>query len=101
MQTLAKHEVPVSEVHALGELHGDEQVNAQAMFYERHHPVAGKLREVRSAAQFSKTQAAPLDLRQPLASTERILAEFGMVEAIDDLAKSGTINVPLVATDES
>jgi crotonobetainyl-CoA:carnitine CoA-transferase CaiB-like acyl-CoA transferase len=102
MQTLAKHEVPVSEVHALGELHGDEQVNAQAMFYERHHPVAGKLREVRSAAQFSKTQAAPPRFAPTIGEhTERILAEFGMVEAIDDLAKSGTINVPLVATDES
>ena len=102
IQTLTEHEVPVSAVHVLGELHGDEQVDAQAMFYERHHPVAGKLREVRSAAQFSKTQPAPPRFAPTIGEhTERILAEFGMVEAIDDLAKSGTINVPLVATDES
>lgn len=94
MDRLAEYEVPVSAVQILGDLHEDPQVAAQAMFYERHHPVAGQMREVRTAAKFSETNPKPPGFAPTIGQhTEQLLAEFGMVEQIDSLAKSGAIDL--------
>ena len=94
MGALAEHEVPVSAVQILGELHSNPQVMSQEMFYERHHPVAGRMREVRTAAKFSATDPAPPRFAPSIGEhTAQLLAEFGMVDQIDALAETGAIDL--------
>jgi len=94
MGALAEHEVPVSAVQILGELHSNPQVMSQEMFYERHHPVAGRMREVRAAARFSNTDPVPPRFAPSIGEhTEQLLAEFGMVDQIDMLAETRAIDL--------
>jgi len=94
MGALAEHEVPVSAVQILGELHSNPQVMSQEMFYERHHPVAGRMREVRTAAKFSATDPAPPRFAPSIGEhTAQLLAEFGMVDQIDALAETRAIDL--------
>ena len=94
MGALAEHEVPVSAVQILGELHTNPQVMSQEMFYERHHPVAGRMREVRTAARFSATNPAPPRFAPSIGEhTAQLLAEFGMVDQIDALAETRAIDL--------
>jgi len=94
MGALAEHEVPVSAVQILGELHSNPQVMSQEMFYERHHPVAGRMREVRTAARFSNTDPVPPRFAPSIGEhTEQLLAEFGMVDQIDRLAETRAIDL--------
>jgi crotonobetainyl-CoA:carnitine CoA-transferase CaiB-like acyl-CoA transferase len=94
MGALAEHEVPVSAVQILGELHSNPQVMSQEMFYERHHPVAGRMREVRTAARFSATDPAPPRFAPSIGEhTAQLLAEFGMVDQIEALAETRAIDL--------
>lgn len=50
-----EHDVPASRVSGLAELPDDPQVRHNAVFVEREHPMAGRVREVRPAARLSAT----------------------------------------------
>ncbi len=50
-----EHDVPASKVTTLAEIHDDPQVINNAVFVERVHPLAGRLREPRAAARMSAT----------------------------------------------
>ena len=66
IQTLTEHEVPLSAVHVLGELHGDEQVNAQEMFMKG----TIQLLASRRFGQPPNFQRGPLASHQRLASIQ-------------------------------
>jgi crotonobetainyl-CoA:carnitine CoA-transferase CaiB-like acyl-CoA transferase len=51
------HDVPASKVNSLHDLPTDGQVVHNAVFVEREHPSAGRLREPRPAPRFSHTPA--------------------------------------------
>lgn len=50
-----EHDVPASAIHTIDELPGIAQVLHNEIFVERDHPMAGRVREVRSPARFSHT----------------------------------------------
>lgn len=54
-----EHQAPGAPVLALDEVPLDPQVVHNGVFVERHHPVAGRMREPRPAPRFSVTPAAP------------------------------------------
>ncbi|MEI6497146.1 MAG: CoA transferase [Actinomycetota bacterium] len=51
------HDVPASKINHIHELPHDPQVQHNAIFVEREHPAAGRLREPRPAPRFSATPA--------------------------------------------
>lgn len=53
-----QHDVPASRINTLHEIHDDAQVVHNAVFVERDHPMAGRVREPRPAPRFSTTPAA-------------------------------------------
>ncbi|MFN8022619.1 MAG: CoA transferase [Acidimicrobiales bacterium] len=53
-----QHDVPASRINSLHELHDDAQVRHNAVFVEREHPTAGRVREPRPAPRFSATPAS-------------------------------------------
>lgn len=57
LEAAEEHDVPASKINTLDDLVTDPQVVHNAVFVERHHPVAGRLREPRPAPVFSDTPA--------------------------------------------
>lgn len=93
LAVLDKHDVPCAPVHhPRSEVINDPQVKAAGTVMEAVHPVAGKMRFARPAAQFdskfSIRHHAPLIGEQ----TEEILQELGIrEEEIEQLRKAGVI----------
>ena len=50
-----EHDVPASKITSLDAIHDDPQVVHNAVFVEREHPLAGRVREPRAAARLSAT----------------------------------------------
>ncbi len=85
-------DVPCAKVMSLAELPGHPQVVANNIFRETDHPVMGRLREPRPAAQFSQTpsgfaQAAPMLGEH----SDEIIREIGLEEELSSLREEGVI----------
>jgi crotonobetainyl-CoA:carnitine CoA-transferase CaiB-like acyl-CoA transferase len=81
-QRLVDEQVPSGPVHTLEEVLADPQVAHNDVVFEREHPTAGTLRQVKPAARFDKTPAE-VGRMPPLHGehTDEILAELGYAEA--------------------
>ena len=74
-----QHDVPAASVVTIAELPTQEQVVNNAVFVERDHPLAGRVREPRPAPRFSATPATPGGhAPSPGQHTDEILGELGL-----------------------
>jgi crotonobetainyl-CoA:carnitine CoA-transferase CaiB-like acyl-CoA transferase len=78
LDRLTKEDMPCAPVLTRSEVIGHPHVAAMEIVEEYEHPKAGRLRQARNAARFSKT---PADMRRPAPAlgehTQEILAELG------------------------
>jgi len=78
LERLTRADVPCAPVLTRSEVIRHPHVEAMGIVAEVEHPKAGRLRQARNAARFSKT---PADLRRPAPAlgeqTEEVLAELG------------------------
>jgi crotonobetainyl-CoA:carnitine CoA-transferase CaiB-like acyl-CoA transferase len=74
-----EHDVPASTVTTLGAIHDDPQVVHNAVFVERDHPQAGRIREPRAAARMSATPQRVSDHAPGFGQhTDEIILELGL-----------------------
>ncbi len=90
---MRERRVPCGVARSVEELHEDPQVIANGLLVESEDPVAGRIRQPRPAALFSRTPpgiggSAPL-LGQ---HTDEILSEFGLEERIPALREEGVVS---------
>jgi crotonobetainyl-CoA:carnitine CoA-transferase CaiB-like acyl-CoA transferase len=93
MARMEAADVPCARAYHLQELPSHPQMQANGLFVETQHPVAGRMVEPRYPANFSKT---PADRGQPAASlgehSREILSELGFDDAaIERLAQDGVL----------
>jgi crotonobetainyl-CoA:carnitine CoA-transferase CaiB-like acyl-CoA transferase len=85
------HDVPASPINTLAEIHTVPQVVHNAVFVERDHPMAGRLREPRPPARFSAT---PSRVGEPAPGfgqhSDEIVTELGLDAAT--LRSAGVIH---------
>ena len=87
----AEH-VPFAHARGLKDLPSDAQVQANGLFYERVHPVAGLVREVRQAPIFSGTPTTTAGFGPTIGQDTRdILQEAGLAEDLDALLRAGIV----------
>ncbi|MFP6834791.1 MAG: CoA transferase [Pseudomonadales bacterium] len=92
-ERLLSHDVPFARVRTLRELPDDEQVRHNEMFRELKHPVAGRLRDARTAPRFTGTPAQPGAPAPTVGQhTREILSEIGMAQETDELLKRGIVS---------
>jgi crotonobetainyl-CoA:carnitine CoA-transferase CaiB-like acyl-CoA transferase len=90
---LDAEDVPYGLVRTLEELPDDPQVRVNGIFFEREHPVAGKVRETRPPARFHGTPAAPGAPAPALGQhTDEILAEIDLAGEIASLREAGVVS---------
>jgi crotonobetainyl-CoA:carnitine CoA-transferase CaiB-like acyl-CoA transferase len=78
IERMVAEQVPVGPVYTLEEMLEDPQLRHNRSFFEREDPVAGRMREARPPARFSKTPEAPGGLAPSHGEhTEAVLAELG------------------------
>lgn len=74
-----EHDVPASKITSLEEIHDDPQVVHNAVFVEREHPLAGRLREPRGAARLSATPQRVSDHAPAFGQhTDEIVTSLGL-----------------------
>ncbi len=94
LQRLSDEHVPVSKVQFLEEIHNDPQVVANALLRERHHPVAGHLREARPAPVFKRAGLEPAGFAPTIGEhSEEILTELGLAASLPELTANHAIKV--------
>ncbi len=93
LDTLRQHEVPCAPVLTRNEVISHPQIAAAESVIEYDHPIAGRLRQTRSAARFEGTPlAAPCGAPVLGADTDAVLAELGISAAeITALRAAGAI----------
>lgn len=93
LDLLEKHDVPCAPALRRFELIDHPQVAASESLVETEHPVAGRLRQARTAARFSNTPVAPPRGAPRLGEHSiEVLEQFGYdVLEIDQLIESGAI----------
>jgi crotonobetainyl-CoA:carnitine CoA-transferase CaiB-like acyl-CoA transferase len=85
-----EHDVPASKITPLDEIHDDPQVVHNAVFVERDHPLAGRVREPRAAARLSATPQRVSDHAPAFGQhSDDIVAEVGLDAA--ELRAAGVI----------
>ncbi len=90
---LAPYDVPWAPSRPLGELPLDEQAAHNGTFYEREHPVAGRMREVRPAPVFSGTPTEPADFAPTVGQhTREVLVEYGLESKVDAYLAGGVVS---------
>ncbi|RPG13323.1 MAG: CoA transferase [Proteobacteria bacterium TMED72] len=93
IQRMEEEQVPGGPVLPLEAVPGNIQIQHNQTVYEVEHPTAGRMRQCRPAALFSRTQAeagaiAPLFGEQ----TDEVLGEVGFTpDQISEMRKSGSI----------
>ncbi|MCR9093175.1 MAG: CoA transferase [bacterium] len=79
LERLDAEQVPCAPILPLSEILEHPQIEATGVVVETDHPVAGRIRQARAAAQFEKT---PTNLDRPAPTlgehTDEILAELGL-----------------------
>ncbi|MFT6039654.1 MAG: crotonobetainyl-CoA:carnitine CoA-transferase CaiB-like acyl-CoA transferase [Candidatus Azotimanducaceae bacterium] len=94
----AEH-VPFARARTLDELPVDEQITHNEMFFERQHPVAGRVREARPAPRFSATPTSAADFGPTVGQhTREILTEAGFAAEIEALLAAGVVGADDEAT---
>ena len=90
---MVEEQVPVGPVHTLDEMLEDPQILHNQAYFETEHPQAGRLREARPPARFSKTPQQPGGLAPAHGEhTEQVLRELGYdAAAITALRAEGVI----------
>ena len=89
---LVAEQVPFARIRSLEDLPDDAQTQANKLFFERDHPVAGRMRETRPAAIFSGTPATGGGFAPTAGQHSReILAEIGLADEADDLFDRGVV----------
>ena len=93
LERMVAEQVPVGPVYTIEEMLEDPQLRHNGSFFETEHPVAGRLREARPPARFSRTPQQPGGLAPALGEhTEAVLAELGYdAGAIAQLRADGVI----------
>jgi crotonobetainyl-CoA:carnitine CoA-transferase CaiB-like acyl-CoA transferase len=93
IERMVAEQVPVGPVYSIEQMLEDPQLRHNASFFEREHPEAGRLREARPPARFSKTPQEPGGLAPAHGEhTEAVLAELGYdAAAIARLRAEGAI----------
>jgi crotonobetainyl-CoA:carnitine CoA-transferase CaiB-like acyl-CoA transferase len=87
----AEH-VPFAHARSLDDLPSDPQIQANGLFYERTHPVAGRMREVRPAPVFSGTPTSPGGFGPTIGQDTRdILMEAGLAADLEQLLQDGIV----------
>ena len=75
---MVAEQVPVGPVYTLEQMLQDPQLRHNEAFFESEHPEAGRMRQARPPARFSKTREAPGGLAPAHGEhTEAVLAELG------------------------
>jgi len=78
IERMVAEQVPVGPVYTLEQMLQDPQLRHNEAFFESAHPEAGRMRQVRPPARFSKTREAPGGLAPAHGEhTEAVLAELG------------------------
>ena len=90
---MVAEQVPVGPVYTIEEMLEDPQLRHNESFFESEHPEAGRMRQARPPARFSKTPQRPGDLAPAHGEhTETVLAELGYdAAAIASLRAEGVI----------
>jgi crotonobetainyl-CoA:carnitine CoA-transferase CaiB-like acyl-CoA transferase len=90
---MVAEQVPVGPVYTLDELLDDPQIRHNGAIFEREDPKAGRLRQARPPARFSKTREEPGGMAPRHGEhTEAVLAEHGYdAAAIASLRSEGVI----------
>jgi crotonobetainyl-CoA:carnitine CoA-transferase CaiB-like acyl-CoA transferase len=90
---LEKADVPCMPMHDLESVLTDPHLTRTGFFQTQYHPTEGKIRDMRVAAQWSRTPAQPQRLAPVLGEhTVEVLREIGLSEQeISALRKSGAI----------
>ena len=96
LERLEAHDVPCVPVLKRREMIGHPQVVESGIVVEYDHPVAGRLRQARPAAQFSETPAGVRHGGPALGEhNDALLAELGLDETeIAGLREAGVIGAP-------
>ena len=90
--TLEEQDVPCAKAQTLAELMRHPQAEALESFVVTDHPVAGRIREPRSAARFSGTpNAAPSPSATLGQHTAEILRDLGLSERAAELRAAGVV----------
>jgi crotonobetainyl-CoA:carnitine CoA-transferase CaiB-like acyl-CoA transferase len=85
LDRMEKADVPHARVLTRAEMRRHPQVEANGIVVEYDHPIAGKLRQARHAAVFSKTPASIRRGAPALGEhTQEVLQEFGVSRALID-----------------
>jgi crotonobetainyl-CoA:carnitine CoA-transferase CaiB-like acyl-CoA transferase len=94
IERMVAEQVPVGPVYTLEEMLEDPQLRHNGSFFESEHPEAGRMRQPRPPARFSKTPQAPGGLAPAYGEhTEAVLAELGYGAAeIAGLRAEGVIS---------
>lgn len=89
---LAPFEVPWAPSQPLSELPFDAQAEHNGVFFEREHPVAGRMREVRPAPIFNGTPTEPAGFAPTVGQhTREIMAEYGLEDKMEGYLESGVV----------
>lgn len=89
---LAPFEVPWAPSRPLSALPQDEQVIHNGTFFERDHPVAGRMREARPAPIFKGTPIEPAAFAPRIGEhTREVLSEFGFDEHLEAYLEAGAV----------
>jgi crotonobetainyl-CoA:carnitine CoA-transferase CaiB-like acyl-CoA transferase len=93
IERMAAEQVPVGPVYTLDEMLEDPQLRHNGSFFESDHPVAGRMREARPPARFSKTPQQAGGLAPAHGEhTEAVLRELGYDDsALASLRAEGVI----------
>ena len=92
MERLEAERVPCGVILSPAELVDDPQARAMRLFIESDHPIAGRVRLPRHAAQFGGTPAEHGVPAPGLGQhSDEILIELGMGDRISELRAAGTV----------
>jgi crotonobetainyl-CoA:carnitine CoA-transferase CaiB-like acyl-CoA transferase len=93
LERMVAEQVPVGPVHGIEQMLEDPQLRHNGSFFEREHPEAGRMREARPPARFSKTPEAPGGLAPAHGEhTDAVLGEVGYdAAALAELRVEGVI----------
>ena len=94
LATLTREQVPHARVRNFADLPDEPQCQANNLFRDREHPVAGQLREARPAPLFSDTALEATDFAPTIGQhTREIMTEYGLGDLTEALLERRVLAV--------